>query len=190
MALLACIVVFILFSLVPIAIAFFRLPGNTIVVGSDSLAISAAYHVSVLSKAVQHDSNGSSIWESIIESTELVDRLPRSSFEVGQAISKVDHRYQSHTINRSDQIADTEPGIDQNAEAFSLITQDRYIYTTVLPEDEQRLSISRSLIRWGEVKMPAEWYAQYDGLPEPVGHLSFDIKAGDVEEPKDGRWYA
>jgi len=58
------------------------------------------------------------------------------------------------------------------------------------------LAVSRSLLSWGVVKMPQDWYdAQEDRRsgPEsrrPVEHLSFGTALDGVKKPIRGRFYA
>lgn len=58
------------------------------------------------------------------------------------------------------------------------------------PEDPRDMIYSR--LKWGEVKMPDEWYDQGDETREvygEVGHLSFGTVMDDPQPPKEGRWY-
>lgn len=55
-----------------------------------------------------------------------------------------------------------------------------------------RLRISRSRIRWGVVRMPDEFYAQFEDLEggSKVEHLSFGIEQQGVTAPEPGHFYA
>lgn len=50
--------------------------------------------------------------------------------------------------------------------------------------------LARSKIRWGVVKMPPEWHAEWDNEDDVVEHLSFGVEEDDVESPEPGRLYA
>ncbi|ETS86638.1 hypothetical protein PFICI_00466 [Pestalotiopsis fici W106-1] len=56
-------------------------------------------------------------------------------------------------------------------------------------EGRDRLRISRSLLRWGEMKMPPSFHEQWADLDDPVGHLSFGTELQWQGEPKEGRLY-
>lgn len=168
-AVLVCVLTFVSFILVPIATALPRLPGNTTVVGSESLAISAACHVSVLSMAAHGDSdeNGS--------------RQDLNRSDIGRVDDMSDH-------------IDAEAGGYQVDGHVRLLAHEARIShsfpSTTSTDDQRRLALSRGRIKWGEVQMPPEWYRQYDGLPEPIRHLSFGVEGDDVQEPEEGQWYA
>lgn len=60
-------------------------------------------------------------------------------------------------------------------------------------DDEQfRVKISRSKIRWGVVRMPEEFYAQFEDLEggAKLEHLSFGIEQQEVTAPEPGHFYA
>lgn len=163
-AVLACVIIFILFTLVPIATALPCLPGNTTVVGSESLAISAACHVSVRSVAAHDDSDEG-------------------------------NNRQDLNISDTRRVADISDHIDAEAGGYQVDDHVRLLAheatsSTTSADDQRRLLLSQGRIKWGEVQMSPEWYRQYDGLPEPVRHLSFGLEGDDVQEPEDGQWYA
>lgn len=55
-----------------------------------------------------------------------------------------------------------------------------------------RINISRSRIRWGVVRMPEEFYAQFEDLEggAKLDHLSFGIEQQAVTAPEPGHFYA
>ncbi|KAF6816036.1 hypothetical protein CMUS01_12330 [Colletotrichum musicola] len=116
-----------------------QLPGYMPMVGSNSLAISAACRISPLSKALR----GSTTEEESLE-IELKECTPRSTedLEVGET-------------------ADVAGEI------------------VLCP------------LKWGEVKMPEDWYLQDNGLDAAgqVGHLGFGTVEDDPQPPTNGRRY-
>ena len=52
------------------------------------------------------------------------------------------------------------------------------------------MRLARSKVRWGVVKMPAVFYAQFVDIKECVGHLTFGAAEHHVEPPEEGEWYA
>lgn len=52
------------------------------------------------------------------------------------------------------------------------------------------MRLARSRVRWGVVKMPAAFYAQFVDIKECVGHLTFGAAEHHVESPEEGEWYA
>lgn len=168
-AVLACVLIFILFTLVPIATALPRLPGNTTVVGSESLAISAACHVSVLPIATHDDSD---------EGNNRQDLNISDTRRVADISDHIDAEAGGYHIDDHVRLLAHEATISHSFSSKNST------------DDQQRSPLSQGRIKWGEVKMPPEWYRQYDGLPEPVRHLSFGLEGDDVQEPEDGQWYA
>lgn len=62
-------------------------------------------------------------------------------------------------------------------------------------ENEERDSGVRDMVfyrlKWGEVRMPEEWYHQQQSghIDGEIGHLSFGTVFDDPQPPIDGRWY-
>ena len=52
------------------------------------------------------------------------------------------------------------------------------------------MRLARSRVRWGAVRMPAAFYAQFVDIKEVVGHLSFGVPEHHVQPPEEGEWYA
>ncbi|KAF6802925.1 hypothetical protein CSOJ01_11250 [Colletotrichum sojae] len=116
-----------------------ELPGYMPLVGSNSLAVSAACKVSPLSRAPRRSTT-----EDETEDIELEERTPRST---------------------------EDPEIGQTADA----ADDIVFYP----------------LKWGEVKMPEDWYLQDDGAEEAiqVRHLGFGTLEDDPQPPTNGRRY-
>ncbi|KAF6785962.1 hypothetical protein CSOJ01_15499 [Colletotrichum sojae] len=116
-----------------------ELPGYMPLVGSNSLAISAACRVSPLSKAPRRSTT-----EEETQDIELEECTPRST---------------------------GDPEVGGTAD----YQQDVVLYP----------------LKWGEVKMPEDWYLQADAPEETdrVGHLGFGTVEDDPQPPTNGRRY-
>lgn len=133
--------------------------GHMPLVGTDSRAISAACHISPLSKAdggyecsigCQDESGGSEV-----------------------------------ELNGLDLVVENQGLMESEGEAKG---ESEFAAT--------RVEVSRSLLKWGIVRMPQEWYHAWDDLeghavpPETqLAHMSFGTKLDSVEAPKEGSWY-
>ncbi|ETS81315.1 hypothetical protein PFICI_06317 [Pestalotiopsis fici W106-1] len=188
--LLVCLVIFIASILVPIVVALSRLPGNTTVVGSESLAISAACHVSTKSKTKQGLSYENGPWEVLNGSMENIESARQSLIPTTCGTADMEPGYEMVMMDSADCTADAESQRMHLEGHARLPAQETNHWMAKSLEDQQRLLISQGRIKWGEVTMPVEWYAHYEELPEPVRHLSFGLEGDEVQEPEDGQWYA
>ncbi|KAK1850853.1 hypothetical protein CCHR01_06510 [Colletotrichum chrysophilum] len=128
--------------LLPILLSRRVLPGYMPIVGSNSLAISAACHVSPLAKVPKGDGNevDARTWKQ--DATELQDLL---------------------AVANQHQESERSPTGMKSMVLYPL--------------------------KWGDVKMPEDWYSEMGHEANDVGHLSFGTVADDPQPPKDGRWY-
>ena len=133
--------------------------GHMPLVGTDSRAISAACHISPLSRAgdesegfigCQDESGGSEVELNGLDSTVENQGLMESESEP-----------KSHS-------------------ELALV----------------RVEVSRSLLKWGIVRMPQEWYNASDNLEEnavpseaQLAHMSFGTKLDNAETPKEDNCY-
>ncbi|KAI1418430.1 hypothetical protein F5Y13DRAFT_176522 [Hypoxylon sp. FL1857] len=187
--------------LVPIALSIKPLPSNIVNIGSNSLALSAACHVSPLSHAVKARSD-SLMLESPATSkfdpppTPQFPERPRTllagdaysyegiggdGFEMQRLspVSNVTTRQSSQLSLSSKRLL---PDRDRSSEDSTNSGDD--------PQGGTFAKLARSKIRWGVVKMPPEWHAEYDDESGPVGHLSFGVEEDDVQSPEPGELYA
>ncbi|KAF3018204.1 hypothetical protein E8E14_012274 [Neopestalotiopsis sp. 37M] len=189
-AVLVCLIIFVASTLVPIAVALRRLPGNTTVVGSESLAISAACHVSANPKNMRDYTESSSGLESMNGSMEDFESPRRSLIPTARAAAETGREHVMTTLYSSNWAMGIEPERSHLEGHFRLLNQEKSVWMATSEEDRERLRISQGRVKWGEVIMPAEWCAQYEGLPEPVRHLTFGLEDDNVQEPEEGQWYA
>lgn len=133
--------------------------GHMPLVGTDSRAISAACHVSPLSKA----------------SKELDDFVVSRDESGGSEVEL--NGLDSVVENQGLMEPETEAGVKSKLAVV-------------------RVEVSRSLLKWGMVRMPEEWYKASDDLADAavhsgaqLAHMSFGTKLDNVEEPKEGNWY-
>lgn len=133
--------------------------GHMPLVGTDSRAISAACHVSPLSKASKE----------LDDFVVCRDESGGSEAELNGLGSVVE--------NQGLMESETEPGVESKSAVV-------------------RAEVSRSLLKWGIVRMSQAWYKASDDLEDnatpseaEVVHMSFGTKLDNVETPKEGNWY-
>lgn len=152
---------------IPIFLSLLKLPADMTVVGSNSLAISAACHVSPLSHAASKE-----------------PFMDTRSSKVGSKGIVTGHRYntgQTHIpgyLNHPSSLTSPEE---------PLMSKEIHNYESGV-EDSIFSNLARSKLRWGEVQMPQSWYRFNSRTP--VQHLSFGVQEDTVLPPAPGRWYS
>ena len=120
-----------------------------------------------------------------------------STLNVGKQPSKEDSSIEMEPLMSGSAVqADDEPAeiVAEHAAAAAdsstaeLITPAASAHNG-MPASQALLQVSRSKVRWGVVRMPPEWYAQFGGAEPGVEHLTFGTKAQDVKDPQAGRYY-
>ncbi|OTA69970.1 hypothetical protein K449DRAFT_360814 [Hypoxylon sp. EC38] len=200
-SLLGLLIVSCILILVPIILSLKRLPSNMVHIGSNSLALSAACHVSPLSRAVKARSNpllseSPTMSNSNLPLAPQCLEPPRTLFE-GEAYSYEGIGNNSIEMQYLTPISNTttrQPSQLSLSSRRLLPDHDRCSEDSTDSGDDQQGSpytkLVRSKIRWGVVKMPPEWHAEYDNEAGPVGHLSFGVEEDDVQSPELGELYA
>lgn len=160
---------------IPIGLGLKRLPANITVVGSNSLAISAACHVSALSHAV---------WK------EPMPEFPNSPNP--NITLNVDAAIESHRSTGTSYESDPPGNHHRNLSDAALSKQSLISKTASTDDLDSREStfsrLSRSKLRWGVVQMPNGWYKWNRDIS--VEHLSFGVEEDGVLPPAPGSWYA
>ncbi|KAI0137809.1 hypothetical protein F4776DRAFT_670802 [Hypoxylon sp. NC0597] len=200
-SLLGLLIVSCVLILAPIILSVKRLPSNMVHIGSNSLALSAACHVSPLSHAVKARPN-SPLSKSPATSKFDLPLTPQSpgrprtllrgdaySYE-GIGNDGIEMQYLTPISNTT-----TRQSSQLSLSSRKLLPdRDRCSEDSTGSGDDQQSSpytkLARSKIRWGVVKMPPEWHAEYDTDAGPVGHLSFGVEEDDVQPPEPGDLYA
>lgn len=177
-----CIAILLLF--IPIILAWRKYKGVMVVAGANSMVISAACHVSIASvppgdavPAVTATSSPASARDAFkatgvsvsTDDMEMRNLLspPTLSPPAGQQNLKVQNEHRGHA-------------------EYDLVSEG-----DESPEMQMRIRMSQSKLRWGVVRMPAEFGERlYQDVGEEVGHLAFGIKEQNVVTPEEGRWYA
>ncbi|RYP61866.1 hypothetical protein DL771_009985 [Monosporascus sp. 5C6A] len=161
---------------IPVVLSLKRLPIDIVNVGSNSLAISAACHVSPLSYAVQKSpvldipsSSESDLFPARCVAMELRNWAGVDGYD--------DDRGGIHLHKTPDRVSSKHSLISKTAGE-----EDVYADEGVF------VKLSRSKLRWGVVKMPPSWY-EFDGEVQ-VEHLSFGVREDGVSSPVPGHWYA
>jgi hypothetical protein len=213
-ALLVLIIVSCVLICVPIALSFQKLPGDIVNVGSNSILISAACHVSPEAN-VATDFDASSPGYSPPGSSRV---SLASKFEVappaysplrsvggphgddgdyGEASDWVGGgagggRRTSHQARGS--VSGASPG-GEGIEMQQLITRGSIISMRSeyskgqLTKEALFEKISQSKIRWGVIRMPPDFYKDYDSA-DPYEHLGFGVEGEEVLPPQYGKSYA
>lgn len=141
----------------PILLSRKVLPGYMPIVGSNSLAISAACRVSPLAQVPR--SEGHEIGEDAKQPAHKhVDRIPTD-----------DSTRRDNELEELVPPAETSPEVEEGCGGAG--------------------DIALHPLKWGEVKMPEDWYTQEGQDLDNVGHLSFGTVLDDPQPPVNGRWY-
>ncbi|KAI0896657.1 hypothetical protein F4806DRAFT_508490 [Annulohypoxylon nitens] len=187
---------------VPFFLSWKRLPSNMVNIGSNSLALSAACHASILSYAVKGSMN-SPMLESLVTSksdlpeTQQPLQPPKQSYtpltngdydetiggESPASMSTLNHQSSHMSLASIHLLRDcsSENGnSDHNNTKYEVSDEQNSPFT----------KLARSKIRWGVVKMPPEWHAEHDNEAGRVEHLSFGVEEDDVRPPEPGECYA
>nr|UPM17953.1 putative multipass membrane protein [Hypoxylon sp. CO27-5] len=200
-SLLTLLIVSCVLTLVPIILSLKRLPSNMVHIGSNSLALSAACHVSPLSHAVKARSN-SLLSKSPVTSKFDLPATPQSlelprTRPAGESYSYEGIKNDGIEMQNLTPISNTTTRQSSQLSLSSrqlLPDHDRCSEDSTDSGDDQQGSpytkLARSKVRWGVVKIPPEWHAEYDNEAGPVGHLSFGVEEDDVQPPEPGELYA
>ncbi|KAI0596323.1 hypothetical protein F4775DRAFT_314811 [Biscogniauxia sp. FL1348] len=190
-------VVSIVLIFVPALLGLKRLPPNITNPGSNSLALSAACHCSPLSYAVTGKAklpDSPTTTSPSPSPTPSFARPPSSYLPVGSGSS---NSYAETGDLATSQTFEMQT-LGGSSSSLSASRQDDYEDEDVEDEEERGSTfarLARSEIRWGVVRMPPEWHAEYDGGgggggDGPVGHLGFGVEEDGVGDPVVGRLYA
>ncbi|KAI8957866.1 hypothetical protein F5Y11DRAFT_352123 [Daldinia sp. FL1419] len=184
--------------LLPALLSLHKLPPNMVIVGSNSLALSAACHVSRLSYAAKSRAKPLFVDSPASSQFNLPPALksPKSpSFLMDEIYSNGGSRngsFEMKTLSPSIRTITRQSSWQSFSSKKSLIDRAEEDFSNVRKDSQNNLftKIARSKIRWGVVKMPQEWHAEHDNEDGPVGHLSFGVEQDDVTPPEPGRLYA
>ncbi|GAP91838.2 hypothetical protein SAMD00023353_6700100 [Rosellinia necatrix] len=167
-ALLALTILSVFLASLPVLLSLKRLQPNIVVPGCNSLAISAACHVSRLSNAVKHRDMD----DSALSSSSATSLAPITPTRPGRT---------------SELSSSSSSSSDRLLQGWSDTTVDG-VGRDIL-EPSLFKTLAQSKIKWGVVKMSPEWYDEF-GHRSSVGHLSFGVEEDDVTPPVEGRLYA
>lgn len=175
---------------VPLLLGLRRLPSDMVEVGCNSLAISAACHVSPLRSA-----------EPVTTTTTMQSDASATESLLGRGGGCGDS--DSAAIEMAPMMPSPSEG---DCDGARLLTGDEPSDSESLDDVEyrRRVVISHSHVRWGAVKMHNAWYrrpldddnvtAAAAAAPgcagAVVGHLSFGDRASGVRPPSPGAYYA
>ncbi|KAM0816085.1 hypothetical protein AB5N19_01886 [Seiridium cardinale] len=186
-ALLVMLIVSLVLVFIPIVLSFVKLPSGTVLVGSNSFAISAACHVSSISAAADVSSpeiSGNPAPSGRGTLASQYSPLEDISYENEQTTEQTAQFRLTDPKTRSNSI-EMQRLINNQISSQSLRTQH---INNQLTQEGLFVHMSRSKLRWGIVKMPAGFYAQFQGL-SLYEHLSFGVEEEAVEPPVPGRYY-
>lgn len=186
---------------VPLLLSSARIPAEMVNVGSNSLALSAACHVSSISHAVTGVgiAKGDQDQSSSTTRTSGGDAGGRSSSSSSSRNNSMEQPPPAyHDPKPDDAVGDGEDGYELkrlptpelcNALLRSRTVASDEVWFAAISGRPALGSVARRKIRWGVVRMPPEWYDQFDD-ETPVEHLSFGVEEDNVAPPITGRWYA
>ncbi|KAK6082035.1 hypothetical protein SCUP234_04348 [Seiridium cupressi] len=204
-ALLGMLIVSVVLICIPIGLACQKLPAGSVSVGSNSIAISAACHVSPLSKVANRarsssrdrETSSSSSSSSSFTSEHIPSRLevaPPPYSPVGNIAEPSDSDFRARDNHRlyapySAGDGDTVEMVDfiSSTSQTSLRGSSKLLQPTREGIYEQ---LARSRIRWGVVEMPSDFYREFENHGRPYEHLSFGVLEDHVAAPVYMRHYA
>jgi hypothetical protein len=189
--LLVMLIVTIILLFIPIALALKKLPKDSVDVGNNSIAISAACHVSSVSNVVNRRlsssntqrKNSSSFrkWLPSKYKRKSSPGLPPGGHGIAQDTAQ-DLLLSPHN---------TRGDIVEMQELSNQSSRTSLQGDMELPAEESVYEqIARSRVRWGVVKMPPEFYTDYENHGRPYEHLSFGVEEDEVDPPVYMRHYA
>ncbi|XXH04287.1 hypothetical protein Hte_010701 [Hypoxylon texense] len=193
----AMLIVSCVLILVPLVLSSKRLPSNMVNIGSNSLAISAACHASVLSHAVKSRPDSLLLDSPSVSNNLDLPQTPRSPERLRTLLpgEGLTHDANGGSIEMQRLVTTST----RKSSQLSLASSNRLLLRRSEDSDsnegdEQQTGLftklARSKIRWGVVPMPPEWHAEYDNEDGAVEHLSFGVEEDDVKPPEPGRHYA
>lgn len=187
--------------LVPPILSFKRLPSNMVNIGSNSLAISAACHVSNLSHAVKPREESLHPQSPFIDSPESSGfNLPLTPRSPERSRTLSPRTYTDETNGDGIELRNFTTTSTRKSSHLSLASYSSNRLLLDRSDDGNRNAgyeqsspfrkLARSKIRWGVVEMPPEWHSEYEIDDGAVGHLSFGVEEDNIKPPESGQWYA
>lgn len=172
--------------ILPTILAWKQLPDGIVHVGTNSLAISAACHVSPLSGVRDNSSS-----RPFVLPWPRVEALSLSYESVGSGLD--DGIIADTPENQETRLMQGAEGIEME----SLIPETRLRTESLMEEDAQvsetrddrLIRVSESELRWGVVKMPPAFYDLFDS-DVPYEHLGFGVQEDMVSPPIESKLYA
>nr|KMM71628.1 hypothetical protein CPAG_07931 [Coccidioides posadasii RMSCC 3488] len=168
---------------IPFILCSKRMKGPMVLGGSNSMVISAACHLSLVSATGSMSPLAGSEREDGYEQVPLREwpqaTSPKTKFFT-QKISQLE------TFEVQSLLESAQPPSGEEQRQGELDCKD----DIGASEKVALIQMAQSRLRWGVVKMPESFYQQFSDMGEDVGHLAFGIKEQNVEEPVDGHWYA
>ncbi|KAI1778678.1 hypothetical protein F4818DRAFT_306948 [Hypoxylon cercidicola] len=195
-SLLAMLVISCVLILVPFILSFKLLPSNMVNIGSNSLAISASCHASILSHAAKARANSLQL-DSPMSSKLDIPQTPRSPERLCTLLPSERFTEDANGSNIEMQrlvMSSTRKSSRLSSASSKQLLLRRSEDSDSNGGDEQQVSpfrkLARSKMRWGVVAMPPEWHAEHDNEYGVVEHLSFGVQEDDVKPPESGQYYA
>ncbi|KAI0973664.1 hypothetical protein F4678DRAFT_486848 [Xylaria arbuscula] len=168
----------------PVLFSLKHLPQNSINPSSNSLALSAACHVSKVSYNLKAKTqrvedfvlpaipqSSSSLLDSVLGSFQNEIRTDSTVMEAGL---RTWTNLEGLEARVSDEYGPSEQTVRENG---------------IEPRERSLKELAQGKIRWGVVKMPPEWYIEHAG-DGPVEHLGFGAEEDEVSSPVPGNFYA
>lgn len=182
---------------VPILLARRKLRGSMVVASSNSSVIAAACHVSTALNG--HDSGSRTPVTAGSRSSFFPSDDSESHQLLGPKAALLTPTYQWPKVGAYRRVEDEEcgPTGERQIEMKALLSSP---FDSITAEEEEhpyrekeaaiRISVARGFLKWGEVKMQAEWYEQFREMGKDVAHLSFGTEDQHVGCAVEDKWYA
>lgn len=168
---------------VPPVLGLWRLPPHSLLVGSNSLALAAACHISPLTgqRPPHTDAAPPGLKTLTLVAQQAVALSPESRRLISSTSPPPDVPDGGGFTGAKQMVRTYHGGgaSEEDCERRAVVL----------------VKVSQSKLKWGVVRMPEDWGADYPrvggGGASSVGHISFGtFEDGDVEAPVDGRRYA
>lgn len=186
---------------VPVALSFLKLSGNMTNVGSNSIAISAACHVSPEAKAGVKPPTILLTEGSIVPLTSQLKAmfttylpllnvdLSDNSYDKGDNGGVVGWRGGRQAAEECNTTRDDETEVEKLLMKDSITSMRTQYSRGQITKEDLYEKISQRKIRWGVIRMPSAFYREYLS-DQRYNHLGFGVEGEKVFLPRYGELYA
>lgn len=170
--------------IVPLALGWRKYQGVMVVAAANSMVMSAACHVSAALETRNPSKTNSASFEHVKSEKSIAGewmyglrRLTGQKMSEGQSLLQQSRPDDTFADGNKD-------------DGVKMVGREIILEDDGMPDLLRRMRIARSKLKWGVVKMPAEFYEQFRGTDTETLHLAFGVEEQEVYAPEEGRWYA